>query len=112
MPDCVFCGIAAGTVPATVVAETDRVLALRNISPSAPIHVLVIPRDHHSDIAALSMADPTLAAELLTMAAQVATAEQIGAGWRLVFNTGADAGQTIFHAHGHVLGGRVLLSLG
>lgn len=112
MSDCVFCGIVAGDVPATIVAATDRVLAFRDISPAAPTHVVVIPRAHHADLAALSAADPELAAQVLAVAAEVAAAEGVGAGWRLVFNSGADAGQTVFHVHGHVLGGGALPTFG
>lgn len=107
--DCLFCGIAAGEVPATVVYETDRVLAFRDVAPQAPTHVLVIPREHHADIAALTAADPGLAAEVLSVAAEVARAEGVAdAGYRIVFNTGVEGGQTVWHVHGHVLGGRHL----
>lgn len=105
--DCLFCGIAAGEVPATVVYETDRVVAFRDLAPQAPTHVLVITRDHHADIAALSAADPALAAEVLAAASEVARAEGIAQpGFRVVFNTGLDGGQTVWHVHAHVLGGR------
>lgn len=105
--DCLFCGIAAGEVPATVVYETDRVVAFRDLAPQAPTHVLVITRDHHADVAALTAADPGLAAEVLSATGEVARAEGIAApGYRVVFNTGVDGGQTVWHVHAHVLGGR------
>lgn len=105
--DCLFCGIAAGAVPATVVYETDRVVAFRDLAPQAPTHVLVITREHHTDLAALSAADPGLAAEVLEAATEVARTEGIAQpGFRVVFNTGVDGGQTVWHVHAHVLGGR------
>ncbi len=103
--DCLFCKIVAGDVPATVVRESAGTLAFRDISPKARVHVLVVPRAHHRDAAALAAAEPALAAELITEAAAVAAQEGVGEGYRLVFNTGADAGQTVFHTHLHVLGG-------
>jgi len=106
--DCLFCKIVARDIPATLVHETDRVLAFRDISPQAPVHVVVIPKDHHADVSALTAADPALAAELLAAVADVARAEGLTAGFRTVFNTGADGGQTVFHVHAHVLGGRGL----
>lgn len=105
--DCLFCKIVAGDVPATVVHETATTLAFRDINPVAPTHVLVVPRSHHPNAAALAAAEPTVAADLLTSARAIADAEGI-AGYRLVFNTGADAGQTVFHAHLHVLGGETM----
>jgi histidine triad (HIT) family protein len=106
--DCLFCKLVAGEIPAEIVRETDRLVAFRDIAPQAPVHVLVIPRAHYADIGALAAADPQLAGELAAEAAAVAEAEGVGDGWRLVFNTGENAGQTVFHVHAHVLGGRVL----
>ena len=103
--DCLFCRIAAGEVPADVVASTDRAVAFRDIDPRAPLHVLVVPREHHADVAQLAAADPALLAELVGLADQVAGTEVDGQ-FRLVFNTGPAAGQSVFHVHGHVLGGR------
>ena len=108
VPDCLFCRIVAGEVPATVVHETPRTLAFRDVTPQAPTHVLVVPREHHADMAALTAADPALAAEVLAAAVAVAGAEGLDGGYRLVVNTGPDAGQTVFHLHVHVLGGRGL----
>ncbi|EHR51393.1 HIT family hydrolase, diadenosine tetraphosphate hydrolase [Saccharomonospora marina XMU15] len=105
--DCLFCGIVARTVPATVVHETDTVLAFADIDPQAPSHLLVIPKEHYPDAATMAAADPRLAGEVLAAAAEAAKAAAIDStGYRLVFNTGADANQTVFHAHCHVLGGR------
>ena len=105
---CLFCKIVAGEIPADVVHETERVFAFRDLNPQAPTHVLVIPRAHFSNAAALAAADPTYAGEVLAAAADVAAAEGLSSGYRLVTNTGADAGQTVDHLHWHVLGGRSL----
>ena len=109
MADCLFCRIVAGEIPATVIAETDRTVAFRDIAPQAPTHVLVVPREHHENAAVLAAADPDLLAALIEAGAAVAAADGIdGSGYRLVFNTGPDSGQTVFHVHLHVLGGRPL----
>lgn len=107
MSACLFCQIVAGQIPAEIVHETERTVAFRDIAPQAPTHVLVVPRAHHENAAALAAADPVASAELVTAAAAVAEQESL-TGYRLIFNTGADAGQTVFHAHLHVLGGRPL----
>jgi histidine triad (HIT) family protein len=107
--DCLFCKIVTGDVPAELVAESSRAIAFRDINPQAPTHVLVIPRDHHRDLATLAAADAGLLAEVAALAHQVAEAEGIASGgYRVVFNTGPRAGQTVFHVHAHVLGGRDL----
>jgi histidine triad (HIT) family protein len=106
MTDCLFCRIVAGEIPATIVAQTADTLAFRDINPQAPVHVLVIPRAHHADLAALAAADPCLVGRLAADAAAVAQAEGIGGAFRTVFNTGAAVGQSVFHVHAHVLGGR------
>lgn len=109
MSDCLFCAIADGQVPATRVLESDRALAFRDISPQAPVHVLVIPKQHHQDVAALATAGDGLLDDVIALAHEVAQAEGVaGSGYRVVFNTGSDAGQTVRHAHAHVLGGRSL----
>ncbi|WP_175411157.1 histidine triad nucleotide-binding protein [Streptomyces sp. TRM64462] len=105
--DCLFCKIVVGEVPATIVRETDTTVAFRDINPQAPTHVLVIPKAHHRDAAALAAADPVLAADVLREAGEVAAQEKTDTtGYRIIFNTGTGAGQTVFHAHAHVLGGR------
>src|SRR3954470_21128680 len=109
MPDCLFCRIVAGEVPADRVAETDGALAFRDINPQAPTHVLVIPKAHFDNAAHLSHSDAELLAEVFRLAAQVAAEEGVAdAGYRLVTNTGAAAGQTVGHLHVHVIGGRQL----
>jgi histidine triad (HIT) family protein len=107
--ECLFCAIVAGEIPATTVLETDRILAFRDINPQAPTHVLVIPKAHHPNVAALAAADAALLGEVIDAAQQVAAAEGVAdTGYRVVFNTGVQAGQTVPHVHAHVLGGRSL----
>lgn len=105
MEDCLFCKIVAGEIPGDVVHETQRTVAFRDLNPQAPMHVLVVPRDHHANAAELAAADPQASAELVTTAAAVAAAEGHD-DYRIVFNTGAGVGQSVFHAHLHVLAGR------
>lgn len=106
-PGCLFCRIVAGEVPATLVAENDDAIAFRDLNPQAPLHVLVVPRDHHADVAQLAAADPGLLAAVVRLAGDVAAAE-VGGEFRLLFNTGASAGQSVFHVHAHVIGGERL----
>ena len=107
--DCLFCRIVAGEIPATVVHETDTTLAFRDIGPKAPVHVLVIPKAHHRDVATLAAADPALAGEVLAAAAAVAKEEGLlEDGFRVIFNVGRNGGQEVFHVHAHVVGGRPL----
>jgi histidine triad (HIT) family protein len=105
--DCLFCRIVAGEIPSETVTETDSVVAFRDVDPQAPLHVLVVPRTHVSDAGELADTDPATAAELVRVARQVAS-DAGHDSYRMVFNTGADAGQTVFHAHLHVLAGRGL----
>jgi histidine triad (HIT) family protein len=107
--DCIFCKIVTGELPATVVREGERTLAFRDLNPQAPTHVLVIPKEHHETVAQLAATDAALLAEVLGEAHAVAAQEGVSdSGYRLVFNTGREAGQTVFHTHAHVLGGRGL----
>jgi len=107
--NCLFCRIVAGDIPAEIVHETESTLAFRDINPQAPTHVVVVPRAHHANAAALAEADPALAGAVLRAAGDIAAAEGLTErGYRLVFNTGAGAGQSVFHVHCHVLGGRPL----
>jgi histidine triad (HIT) family protein len=103
--DCLFCGMVAGDIPCDVVLSDDRIFAFRDINPQAPTHVLVIPRQHFLSVPEVASADPDLAGAMLRAAGQIAQSEGLGS-YRLVANTGADAGQTVFHAHVHLLGGR------
>ena len=106
-PGCLFCRIVAGDVPGEIVHVTERTVAFRDINAQAPTHVLVVPRAHYRDAATLAAGDPETAAELLTTAAAIATADGHD-DYRMVFNTGAGAGQSVFHAHLHLLAGRAL----
>jgi histidine triad (HIT) family protein len=103
---CLFCGIVAGDVPAEIVRIGRRVIAFRDINPQAPLHVLVIPREHHQDVPALAAADPEALAEIVEVAATLASGQTESGAFRLVFNTGAETGQSVFHVHGHALAGR------
>ena len=105
-PDCLFCKIVAGEIPSEVVREGEHTLAFRDLNPQAPSHVLVIPRRHEPDIGSLVAAAPDEAAALLEEASRVADQEGADGNYRLVFNTGPDANQTVFHCHAHVLAGR------
>ncbi|MEO8328722.1 MAG: histidine triad nucleotide-binding protein [Candidatus Nanopelagicales bacterium] len=106
-PECLFCRIVSGEVPAAVVHETDRTVAFLDVEPQAPVHILVVPRDHYQDIGELSTTDRELAGILVKAAGDTATAEGL-TDYRLVMNTGSSAGQSVFHVHAHVLGGRPL----
>jgi histidine triad (HIT) family protein len=105
--DCLFCGIAAGEIPATRVLESQRTIAFQDIDPQAPVHVLVIPKQHHENLAAVAEAGDGLLDEILAQAALVASDSGVAdTGYRVVFNTGDDGGQAVHHVHAHVLGGR------
>jgi histidine triad (HIT) family protein len=107
-PECLFCKIVAGEIPATIVRDDETTVAFRDINPQAPVHVLVVPRIHLPNAAALA-GNPPLLADVINGAAEVAKQEGIAeTGYRLVFNTGSGAGQTVFHVHAHVLGGKQL----
>ncbi|HWJ83106.1 MAG TPA: HIT domain-containing protein [Nocardioides sp.] len=105
--DCLFCKIVAGEIPGDVVHETDRVVAFRDIDPQAPLHVLVVPRHHQPNAAATAAAEGADLAAMVAAADAVARAEGYES-YRLVLNTGADAHQTVFHTHLHVLAGRAM----
>jgi histidine triad (HIT) family protein len=108
MTDCLFCAIANGDIPAAIVSESDQVVVFRDVSPQAPVHVLAIPRKHVANVGDLAAEDPTLAIELLAAATQAAKDLGLVDGYRVVFNTGQDGGQSVNHVHAHVLGGRQL----
>ena len=105
--DCLFCKIVAGEIPADVVAQNDTALAFRDVNPQAPTHALVVPRSHFADAAALAAGEPATVASLVALADDVAHHDGLD-DYRLVFNTGPGAGQTVFHTHVHVLGGRAM----
>ncbi|MFN8619388.1 MAG: histidine triad nucleotide-binding protein [Chloroflexota bacterium] len=106
-PDCLFCRIAAGEIPATIVHQDDLVVAFRDISPQAPTHILLIPRRHLASVGDVADGDGELLARLMTTATRLATDAGLDrSGYRLVTNTGPDAGQSVAHLHWHLLGGR------
>lgn len=105
--DCVFCRIAARRIPAEILHDSDTVVAFRDVDPKAPTHVLLIPREHVASIADLGDGHAEVLLELMRAASDLARAEGIDeSGWRLVTNRGPDAGQSVFHLHFHLLGGR------
>jgi len=107
--DCIFCKIVAGEIPATVVREDEHTVAFRDLDPQAPTHVLVIPRRHVPDVGSLALEAPEEVAHLAAAVRAVAEQEGIAeSGYRSVYNTGAGAQQSVFHAHVHVLGGRAM----
>ena len=107
MPDCLFCKIVSGDIPASIVYEDDRVVAFNDISPQAPTHILLVPKRHIASLRDLSAEDDGLVGEMVRRAAAIAEQRGIAAeGFRTVFNTNAGAGQTVFHIHLHLLGGR------
>lgn len=107
--DCLFCRIAAGEIPASLVHQDEHVVAFRDINPQAPVHVLVIPREHVASLDAVGDGDGGLLGRLFLAARDVARSQGLaGDGYRAVLNVGADGGQTVHHVHVHVLGGRAL----
>ena len=103
---CLFCRIVRGEIPAKIVREDEHTVAFRDVDPKAPTHILVIPREHVASLDEAS--DPAMVGRLMLAAAEIARAEGITGGYRTVVNTGAGAGQTVFHLHLHLLGGRKL----
>ena len=109
MTDCLFCKIIAGQIPASIVYQDDRIVAFNDINPQAPTHVLVVPRRHLASLNDLAAEDDGLVGEIVRRgAALVKAAGHADRGYRTVFNCNADAGQTVFHIHLHVLGGRTM----
>ena len=109
MDDCLFCRVIAGQVPGAIVHQDDRVVAFRDINPQAPMHVLVVPRRHVATLNDLTGEDDALVGEMIRRAAAIAAENgHSERGYRTVFNCNAEAGQTVFHIHLHVLGGRRL----
>ena len=109
MSDCIFCQIVAGKIAAKKAGETTHVYAFRDNNPQAPIHVLLIPKEHVADSAAdLGPQHAIMLTELFGLAAKIARDERLELGWRLVTNVGPEAGQSVYHLHVHLLGGRPL----
>ena len=108
MENCLFCRIIAGDIPSTKVYEDDLVLAFRDIAPMAPTHILVIPKTHIPSVAGITAENSAVVAHIFEVIPQIAKAEGLENGYRVVSNCGADAGQTVPHLHFHILGGKAL----
>ena len=108
MSDCLFCKIAAGEIPSTCLYEDEDVFAFRDINPQAPVHFLVIPKKHIESAAAVTPENSALVAKCFEVIAKLAKQDKLDDGFRVISNCGADAGQTVFHLHFHVLAGRKL----
>jgi histidine triad (HIT) family protein len=107
--DCIFCKIARREIPAEILHESDSIVAFRDLDPKAPSHLLLIPKVHLASVADVAESDGPMLADLFRTATHLATTEGIAnSGWRLVTNVGADAGQSVFHLHFHLLGGRLM----
>ncbi len=106
--DCLFCRIATGEIPATRLHEDELVIAIRDVNPQAPVHVLLMPVAHVASAADLAETDASLLGRLFLVAADLARSEGLDGGWRLVTNVGADGGQSVAHLHVHLLGGRAM----
>ena len=108
MENCLFCKIVAGIIPSTKVYEDELVLAIRDIAPQAPTHILVIPKAHIGSVAEVTPANSNVVAHIFEVIPAIAAKEGLTNGYRVVSNCGADAGQTVHHLHFHILGGREL----
>ena len=108
MENCLFCKIVAGTIPSTKVYEDDSILAFRDINPQAPVHVLVIPKVHIQDTDGVTAENSAVIAHIFTVIPQIAAAEGLTNGYRVVSNCGPDSGQMVPHLHFHILGGKAL----
>ena len=106
--DCLFCKIAKGDIPSTKVYEDDRILAFRDIAPQAPTHILVIPKAHISSVDGITEENSAVVSHIFSVIPKIAAAENLTGGYRVVSNCGPDAGQTVFHLHFHILGGKPL----
>jgi histidine triad (HIT) family protein len=108
MSDCIFCKIIAGEIPSQRVYDDEYVIAFNDISPKAPVHILVVPREHIPSIAEIDQSNSHLAAKCLEVIAKLAKSESLTNGFRTIANSGSDGGQTVDHLHFHILGGRAL----
>ncbi len=108
MENCLFCKIVKGDIPSTKVYEDEKVLAFRDIAPMAPTHILVIPKDHIGSVSEITAENAAIVAHIFTVIPQIAAAEKLENGYRVVSNCGSDAGQTVHHLHFHILGGKKL----
>lgn len=108
MSTCIFCKIMSKEIPAQIIAENDNVLVVKDIAPKAPIHFLIIPKKHITDVSQLKSEDRDYAADLLMMAAQLSKTQEGASSFRLVNNNGASVGQSVFHIHVHFLAGQAM----
>ena len=108
MENCLFCKIVAGTIPSTKVYEDESILAFRDINPQAPVHVLVIPKAHIQDTDGVTTENSNLVAHIFEVIPQIAKAEGLTNGYRVISNCGPDSGQMVPHLHFHILGGKAL----
>ena len=108
MSDCIFCKIIAGDIPSTKVYEDETIFAFRDIAPQAPTHILVIPKAHIASVNEVTADNSSVVARIFEVIPQIAAAEGLAGGYRVVSNCGADAGQTVHHLHFHILGGKAL----
>jgi len=106
MTDCIFCKIIAGEIPSKCVYEDEAVFAFRDISPQAPVHILVVPKEHVASAAELTAANSYLVAKCFEAISKIAESEGLNNGFRVITNSGPDGGQTVFHLHFHLLGGK------
>lgn len=106
MSDCLFCKIEKKEIPSKMVFENESLFAIRDINPQAPVHLLIIPKKHIAQMSDLSGSDTELLGQLILAGKELAVQEKVGDGYRLVFNNGSKAGQSVFHIHLHLLGGR------
>jgi histidine triad (HIT) family protein len=108
MSDCIFCKIVDGDIPSDQVYQNDELIAFRDLNPQAPVHVLIIPRKHIASVADAAPQDAAMLGRILLVAGKIAEQESIGANFRVVTNRGEQAGQSVFHVHFHLLGGRTM----
>jgi len=108
MTDCIFCSIIAGKIPSQRVYEDEHVYAFRDISPQAPVHILVVPKEHIESVANINAAGSHLVSKCFEAIAKIAEDEGLKDGFRVITNSGKDGGQTVFHLHFHILGGKTL----
>ena len=106
MDSCIFCRIIAGEIPSAKVYEDDRVYAFRDINPQAPVHILVIPKEHIASCAEIDESNAAIVAHIFTVIAKIAKQEKLDGGFRVISNCGDDAGQTVHHLHFHILAGK------
>lgn len=106
--DCIFCKIASGEIPSTRVYEDDLCVAFKDLEPQAPVHILIIPREHIVSAAEITPENSSIVAHIFEVAAKLAKDNRLENGWRIVSNVGEDGGQSVKHMHFHLLGGRAM----